>query len=87
MTDIKPFADDSRVVTVGDLAIENGTGAIVIHGDIEIRRDRAGLDAARILRDACAAIVDTLEAQAGLPGEAPPARRSERTFDNPFGQQ
>jgi hypothetical protein len=81
--DFHPFADDAAVRTVGDLSVENGTGRIVLHGSVELTRDRAGLERARALKRTLDAIVRALAAEK-LPetaAEAPvPAGRTRNPF-------
>ncbi|MGU3454445.1 hypothetical protein [Methylobacterium sp. 391_Methyba4] len=79
-----PFADDAGVRTIGSLSFENGTDRIALHGSLDITRDRAGLEQARLLRKTLDAIVKTLEAS-DLPeavAEAPDA--PPRSVMNPF---
>lgn len=85
MTDFKPYQDDSAVVTIGDLSIENGAGTIVVHGDVEIPRDRHGLERAQALLAAIGAIVETLKADGdALPASIGEDASSTTTFTNPF---
>ena len=81
---IKPFADDDAASSIGDLAIENGTAAVVISGSVEITRDQAGLERARALKQLADDLVAELEA-----GNAPQQLATARsagtdTVDNPF---
>ncbi len=59
---IKPFADDEAVASIGDLAIENGTGKVAISGSVEITRDQVGLERARALKQLADDLVAELEA-------------------------
>lgn len=81
---IKPFADDSSVLTLDGLTVENGTLALSIHGDIEITRDRKGLDRARILADLLSAAVSELEAEADLPDNVALDTGDGGSVKNPF---
>lgn len=81
---IKPFADDEGASSIGDLAIENGTAAVVISGSVEITRDQAGLKHARALKQLADGLVAELEA-----GNAPQQFAAARpagadVIDNPF---
>ncbi|GJD75494.1 hypothetical protein [Methylobacterium goesingense] len=78
-----PFADDAAVRTIGDLAIENGTDRIALHGSLDIARDKAGLDRARALAATLAAIVAALEG-APLPDAVAETVRPTETVKNPF---
>lgn len=80
----EPFADDAAARTIGGLSFENGTGRIVLHGSLDITRDKAGLAQARLLRETCDAIVRALEA-GNLPEEVAAAEdEPPRTVKNPF---
>ena len=81
---MKPFADDARQITIGDLVFENGTDRISLHGEIEFARDRHGLEAALELARIAGDIATALKAMPDLPEEAAAPERSTRTFDNPF---
>jgi hypothetical protein len=78
-----PYADDAAVLTVGDLAVENGTARIVLHGNLELPRDRSGLARARNLKRALDAIVRALAA-ADLPDAVDDAPVPVETTRNPF---
>jgi hypothetical protein len=47
---ISPFANESESLNFGGLTIENREDRISIYGNIDITRDREGLDHARILK-------------------------------------
>ncbi|MEH3144955.1 MAG: hypothetical protein PGN34_06320 [Methylobacterium frigidaeris] len=81
---LTPFADDSTVQTLGDLTIENGTGRVVLHGSLELARDRRSLERARALRRLVEAVVEALEGQ-DLPERAGSAEETAETVKNPFG--
>ena len=78
-----PFADDSAVRQVAGFSIENGTTALVLHGSLDITRDRAGLDRARALRALLDGIVACLEAE-DLPAIVAEEAGDTRTVRNPF---
>jgi hypothetical protein len=80
---MKPFADDSAVVTLKDFTIENGTSSIALHGSLDITRDKIGLDLARRLEDQIDAIVSELQSDAALP-DALEAAVAPQTVKNPF---
>ena len=50
MSEFKPYADESAVLTLGNLAIENRVDRISLHGDVELTKDRRGVALARQLR-------------------------------------
>jgi hypothetical protein len=47
---ISPFTNDSESLGIGDLTIENRTNRISIYGNIDLTRDKAGLEHARMLK-------------------------------------
>lgn len=80
----EPFADDASVRNIGGLSIENGTERIALHGSLDITRDRAGLAAARTLRETFDAIARSLEGH-DLPEQvAEAAETPPREVKNPF---
>ncbi|GJD53310.1 hypothetical protein OPKNFCMD_6085 [Methylobacterium crusticola] len=81
---LTPFADDAAVQTLGDLTVENGTARIVLHGSLEIARDRPGLERARALRRTLDAIVRALEGAPDLPERAAAPEAEARSVRNPF---
>ena len=78
-----PFADDAKVRQVAGFSIENGTGALALHGSLEITRDRAGLDRARALTALLQSIVACLEAD-DLPAAIAEDEGAAPTVRNPF---
>ena len=76
-----PYANETDVVNIGRMVIENRVDRITIYGDIDLTLDQAGLAQARQLWQLLAAVVAALEAQA-LP-ETLPAPLI-KTVDNPF---
>ena len=81
---MKPFADDEAASSIGELAIENGTAAVVISGSVEITRDQAGLERARALKRLADDLVAELEAGT-MPQQLAAARPAGTdTVDNPF---
>ena len=43
MKNDKPF-DSNKSISIGDLTIENSEDKVIIYGDLEITRDKAGLN-------------------------------------------
>jgi hypothetical protein len=80
-----PFKNESDAVTLGDLNIENREDHVAIYGRLAVMRDRAGLEAAKALKEVVDRIVKELETGSDLPvrvaSAAPPV-----TVKNPFGQ-
>jgi hypothetical protein len=80
---LKPFADDAASIGFGGLTVENGTDSITIYGQIDLTRDRTGLDQARALGRLLDEIVKVLENDTNLPERlAPPEEPDEAA--NPF---
>lgn len=82
MTDFEPYANESDVLTLGNLSIENRVDRLRVHGDADITRDRRGLAIAQRLKAVLDATVRALEADGALPDEVrttPP-----RQVANPF---
>lgn len=80
---MKPFADDSASTTIGELAAENGTGAVTLSGSLEITRDKAGLKRAQALKTLAEAICQELEA-GDLPDHVAVAAATTQDVANPF---
>ena len=78
-----PFADDSHASAIGGLNLENGQDRIAIYGNLDLTRDKAGLERARELKTLLDAVVQALEADPHLPGQAPAAPKP-GTVHNPF---
>ena len=80
---ILPFANESESLGIGDLTIENRTDRISIYGSIDLTRDKAGLEHARMLKAVLDKVVKALEAEKNLPNRiAPPDTPDE--VANPF---
>lgn len=80
-----PFKNESDAVTLGALNIENREDHISVYGSLVITRDRAGLDAAKVLKDLCERIVKELEDEHSLPLRVA-AAETPVNVKNPFGQ-
>ena len=83
MPDLKPFADDSAAIEVGDLKFENGRDRIACYGSLDLTRDKAGLALARQVQALLASVISVLEADANLPGTIPPPKK-QGAMKNPF---
>ena len=84
MKDFKPYADESAVLTVGNLSVENRVDRLTVQGDVELTRDRRGLALARTLKAVIDAAVAALEAEEKDLPETVPVDKP-RTVKNPFG--
>ena len=80
-----PFKNESDAVTIGDLKIENREDHIAIYGRLALTRDRAGLDAAKALKELFGKIVNELENGPDQPIRVASAEPPQ-TVKNPFGQ-
>ncbi|HYG86267.1 MAG TPA: hypothetical protein VD978_08415 [Azospirillum sp.] len=80
---LKPFADDERSISIGDLTVENGTDRVALYGSLDITRDKEGLRRARDLLALAQAAVTALEAAGDLPDRLPPPSTPE-VVKNPF---
>jgi hypothetical protein len=66
---ISPFTSESESLSIGDLTIENRTDRISIYGNIDLTRDKAGLEHARLLQAVLDKVVQALESERNLPDE------------------
>jgi hypothetical protein len=76
-----PYANESDVLHVGRLAIENRVDRVTLSGDVDLTADQAGLADARVLHQLLGDIVARLEAME-LPATLPAP--SVTTVVNPF---
>lgn len=83
MKTITPYANESESVGIADLTIENRTDRVAVYGNIDITRDKQGLEQARSLKALFDKIVATLESDKNLPEQIPPPDAPE-TVGNPF---
>jgi hypothetical protein len=83
MTSIHPFANESEVVTLDSLTIENRTDRVTIYGNFNVTRDKAGLASARQLRQILDDVVRALEADPNLPDQVAPPKAT-KSVKNPF---
>lgn len=81
MSKFVPYKNESDVLHVGGLTIENRLDRITISGDIDLTADKLGLADARALQQLLADVVSKLEAQ-NLPEQLPPPANS--IVANPF---
>lgn len=70
MSTLTPFANESDVLAIGNLTIENRVDRISWHGDVDITRDKKGLALAKELQSLIDGVVKALEAEA-LPATLP----------------
>jgi hypothetical protein len=71
METIDPYANESEVLLLGELTIENRVDMVSIYGSIDITRDKRGLKHAQTLKYLFDSIVEVLSKE-DLPEEIPP---------------
>ena len=81
MSKFVPYKNESDVLHIGGLSIENRLDRITIAGDIDLTADQAGLKDARALQQLLNDVVARLEAQT-LPAKLPPPANT--IVANPF---
>lgn len=82
---MKPYANESEVVQIEGLTIENRLDRISIYGDINITKNKEGLKVAQELKviiDATVKVLEAAEGKGGLPDEI--TIEDTVTVDNPF---
>ncbi len=80
-----PFADESAVVTVDNLTVENRLDRVIISGATEITLDKVGLKKAEAILALLQPVLSHLRAQADLPETVVTATPSKGP--NPFGRK
>lgn len=78
----QPFQNGVESHSIHDLTLENQEDYISIYGNLQIGKDQAGLQAAKILQTYLNDIVSTLEAEASLPEQS--LTKPEGEIENPF---
>ena len=81
MSKFVPYKNESDVLNIGHLSIENRLDRVTISGDVDLTADQAGLAQARALHQLLGDVVAKLEAQP-LPAKLPPP--DNKTVANPF---
>lgn len=76
-----PYANESDVLNIGHLQIENRLDRITLSGDVDLTADQGGLASARALHQLLGEVVAKLESQ-DLPATLPPP--TVKTVANPF---
>lgn len=82
---MKPFDNDSEVLTLRGLTVENGVDAVVLSGSLELRIDQESLETARKLRACLDMTIAALEGRGGdLPSKAPAVTKMAERKPNPI---
>jgi hypothetical protein len=84
MNQIHPFQNEAESLSFGSLTIENRVDRVTIYGNLDITRDKIGLNTARHLKEVLDLVVGALEADSKLPDKIPPPKTT-KTVKNPFG--
>jgi hypothetical protein len=79
---IQPFANESDVIRIGELEIENRLDRVSMTGDLVITKDQAGLALAKELQLLVGRVVKALEAEQQLPQTV--ELKPVETVKNPF---
>jgi hypothetical protein len=77
-----PYANESDVLHIGGLTVENRVDRITIAGDIDLTLDKAGLADTRALHKLLSDVLAKLEGS-NLPDRLPPP--DVQSVANPFG--
>lgn len=82
-TAFQPYANESDVIRIGGLEIENRVDRLTLTGDLVLGRDRCGLALARELHALLGRAIANMQSDSDLPEkiEILPAR----SVRNPFG--
>jgi len=72
MQKFAPFANESQAQLIGGLTIENRVDRVSLFGDVDLTKDKVGLERARGLKAILEAAVAVLEADPALPNEVAP---------------
>lgn len=80
MKEYKPF-DGNQSITINDLTIENSEDKVVIYGDMEITRDKVGLEILTHLLELLGATKNQLESE-NLPNKI--ENKESVVVKNPF---
>ncbi len=83
-TPFVPFDNESDVMEIGDLTIENRIDQVILYGSLVLQKDLGGLERVRRLRELLTDVVVNLETTKNLPEKIAP--RPAELVNNPFGQ-
>jgi hypothetical protein len=80
--DFVPYANESEVLRIGGLEIENRVDRVTLTGDLVLTKDRAGLALVQELQALLGRIQGQLQADAALPDTV--VLQPTKTVRNPF---
>ena len=78
----KPYANESDVLRIGELEIENRVDRVTLTGDVVLTRDKSGLSLAKQLQALIDDVVKAMESDKQLPDVL--EVKAARTVKNPF---
>lgn len=78
------FQNDSQILQIGGLTIENGETSLIISGDVEIEKTQLGKQQAEILYDFAKNLLQTFETTHSLPESLPKKQAKNDEIENPF---
>ena len=78
----KPFENGTESHAIHDLTLENQEDCVSIYGNLQLTKDRAGLQAAKALQAFLNDVVSALENEPNLPEKID--RQDEQEIENPF---
>lgn len=78
----KPFENATASHAIHDLTLENQEDCVSIYGNLQLTKDQAGLQAAKVLQALLNDVVNALENEQNLPEKI--ERQDENEIENPF---
>lgn len=78
------FQNDSQVLQIANLTVENGQDSILIAGDVEIEKTQIGKQQAQMLYDFAKELWQTFEKIDDLPETLPKNSLENDNIENPF---
>ncbi len=78
----KPFENATASHAIHDLTLENQEDCVSIYGNLQLTKDQAGLQAAKVLQAFLNDVVSALENEQNLPEKID--RQDEHEIENPF---
>jgi hypothetical protein len=81
-TMFKPFENATASHAIHDLTLENQEDCVSIYGNLQLTKDQAGLQAAKVLQAFLNDVVAQLEQESYLPEKID--RQDEHEIENPF---